>query len=129
MSQQVLVGFLKAGRVLDRASSVLLLAALLLAPAAPLLAVAAATALGLLAKYLAWRVALDAEFFQLLDAQPAAPDEFDLALAALLGRPVPAPRTMPSRVAGARRLLVRQAVALGLQVLAVGVEVALGRQG
>lgn len=125
MSQQVLLGFLRAGRVLDGASSVLLLGALVLAPAAPLAAVAVAAALALLEKYLAWRVALDAEFFALLDATPAAPDEFDLALAAFLGCPVPAPRSLPSRQQGARQLLLRQVLALGAQALAVGVEVVL----
>lgn len=129
MSRQVLLGFLQAGRVLDGLSSVLLLGTLLLTPLSPLAVVAAAAALGLLEKYFAWRVALDAEFFTLLsEVRPAAPAEFDAALAAFLGRPVPAPRPLPSRIRGGRLLLLRQALALGAQVLAVAAQVVLAKQ-
>ena len=117
---RVLLGFLKAGRVLDHGSSVLLLGALVLAPTSPPLLLFAAVALALLEKYLAWRVALDAEFFALLLEQPAQAEAFDAALAQFLGRPVPTTlRTMESRWRGARRLLGWQAGALAAQVAAV----------
>ncbi len=121
----VLLGFLRAGRVLDAASSVLLLGTVGLAwqPAPTWLAasILATLGLGLLEKYLAWRVALDAEFFTLLREQPAALAEFDQALAALLGRaaPVGPARDLASRWLGARRLLRRQALVLGGQAAAV----------
>jgi hypothetical protein len=110
---RVLLGFLKAGRVLDSGSSVLLLGTLFLAcaPMAP-----APLVVGLLAKYLAWRVALDAEFFTLLHEQPERAGAFDVALAELLNRKtVPPLRTMHNRWVGARRLVHQQAVAVALQ--------------
>ncbi|HLK98662.1 MAG TPA: hypothetical protein VK364_12905 [Hymenobacter sp.] len=115
-----MLGFLKAGRVLDSGSSVLLLGTLFLAcaPTAPaLLAVLVlALAVGLLAKYLAWRVALDAEFFTLLHEQPGQASAFDAALAGFLNRKtVPPLRTMQSRWLGARRLVRQQAAAVALQ--------------
>ena len=121
MKIRVLLGFLHAGRVLDHASSVLLLGTLVLAPAAPLAAVLGAAALGLLAKYLAWRVALDAGFFQLLLQQPGQETAFDATLAEFLGKKAsPPPRTLHSRWRGARRLVLGQALALGTQAAAVG---------
>ena len=126
---RVLLGFLRAGRVLDHGSSVLLFAALLLGPvvgAGPAVgAFAGAVLLGLLEKYLAWRVALDAEFFALLLEQPGQEGAFDAALAEFLGRPAVAEiRPMASRWQGARRLVRQQAVVLGAQVVAVVVGVA-----
>ncbi|WP_223652968.1 hypothetical protein [Hymenobacter psoromatis] len=86
----VVRGFLRAGRVLDGCSSVLLLGTLVLAASAeqPLAVGAALLAFGLagLQKYLAWRVALDAELFALLSPQPPPLADFDAALAAFLGR-------------------------------------------
>jgi len=121
---RVLLGFLKAGRVLDHGSSVLLLGTLLLGiwagagPAA--LALSTAALLGLLEKYLAWRVALDAEFFALLLEQPGQEAAFDAALAEFLGRSAVAKtRPLASRWQGARRLVRQQAAALGAQVLAL----------
>jgi len=119
----VLLGFLRAGRVLDAASSVLLLGSLGLAwqPAPMWLAagVLAALGLGLFEKYLAWRVALDAEFFELLRQQPGATPDFDQALAEFRGQGAvvspPPPRDLPSRWRGARRLVLRQAWALVAQ--------------
>lgn len=121
---RVLLGFLKAGRVLDHGSSVLLLGTLVLAvrAAAGLGAVVLGSAvlLGLLEKYLAWRVALDAEFFALLLEQPGQEAAFDAALAEFLGRSgAVAPRPMSNRWQGARRLVRQQAAALGAQALAV----------
>ena len=122
---RVLLGFLNAGRVLDHGSSALLLGALALgarAGAGPaVLVLGIAALLGLLEKYLAWRVALDAEFFVLLLEQPGQEASFDAALAEFLGRPVVAlARPMASRWQGARRLVRQQAVVLGAQALAVG---------
>ena len=127
MSLRVLLGFLRAGRVLDHGSSVLLLGGLV----AGLLQsggtgelvlgsalVLGALVLGALAKYLAWRVALDAEFFALLLEQPGHEAAFDQALAAFLGRPAPAAtRTLASRWQGARRLVRRQAAVVAMQAL------------
>ena len=121
---RVLLGFLKAGRVLDHGSSVLLLGALVLGARAVawpvIVALGIAALLGLLEKYLAWRVALDAEFFALLLAQPGQEAAFDTALAEFLGRSVVAEtRPMASRWQGARRLVRLQAATLGAKALAV----------
>lgn len=121
---RVLLGFLKAGRVLDHASSVLLLGTLVAGFRSEGALVAAllggAMLLGLLEKYLAWRVALDVAFFAILLEQPSPEAAFDAALADFLGRPAATTRPMTSRWQGARRLVLLQAVALGAQVLAVG---------
>ena len=122
MSLRVLLGFLRAGRVLDHGSSVLLLggllAGLLQSGRAGALALGSALVLGLLAKYLAWRVALDAEFFALLLEQPGHEAAFDQALATFLGRPAPAEtRTLASRWQGARRLVRWQAALVAMQAL------------
>ncbi|MDQ2794540.1 MAG: hypothetical protein M3Y12_11135 [Bacteroidota bacterium] len=125
---RVLLGFLRAGRVLDHGSTGLLLGALVLeavmrgGPAAWFFGIAAL--LGLLEKYLAWRVVLDAEFFALLLEQPGQEAAFDAALAEFMGRPATAKtRPMASRWQGARRLVRQQAAALGAQALAVAVGV------
>lgn len=121
LAARVVAGFLKAGRVLDGACSVLLLGTLVLARG-PLSALVVAImlvslALAVAAKYLAWRVALDAEFFTLLHEQPTQTAAFDVALAAFLGRPAPvASRSLASRCQGARRLVIWQALLVGLQV-------------
>ncbi len=122
MSLRVLLGFLRAGRVLDHGSSVLLLGGLVVgllqSGRAGALALGIALALGLLAKYLAWRVALDAEFFALLLEQPGHEAAFDQALATFLGRPAPAAtRTLASRWQGARQLVRRQAAVVAVQAL------------
>ncbi|RZK53177.1 MAG: hypothetical protein EOO59_12760 [Hymenobacter sp.] len=121
---RVVVGFLKGGRVLDGASSVLLLGTLVRAmlPATPLLVVGLGVALVLagLEKYFAWRVALDAEFFALLHEQPEQAENFDAALAAFLSRStLPAHRSFASRWHGTRQLVISQAVTLLLQALMV----------
>ncbi|GAA4043812.1 hypothetical protein GCM10022409_32370 [Hymenobacter glaciei] len=126
---RVLLGFLKAARVLDHGSSVLLLSTVLVGTRANGgLAVGlwgVAGLLGLLEKYLAWRVALDTEFFALLLEHPGQEAAFDAALAEFLSRPpVAETRTMTSRWQGARRLVQQQAVALAAQALAVAVGVA-----
>jgi hypothetical protein len=121
---RVVLGFLRAGRVLDGASSVLLLGtlgrALLPASALVVAGLAIALLLAALAKYLAWRVALDVVFFALLHEQPAQAADFDAALAAFLGRKAAPPaRSLASRWQGARRLVIYQAVVLGTQALTV----------
>ena len=129
---RVLLGFLKAGRVLDHGSSVLLLGTLVAGLRGPGGLVAAvvfgvAALLGLLEKYLAWRVALDVEFFTLLLEQPGQEAVFDAALAEFMGRPpVAATRPMTSRWQGARRLVRLQAAAVGAQALAIAAGVAWG---
>jgi len=120
LAARVVAGFLKAGRVLDAASSVLLLGTLVLAheplSAPVLISILVALVLAVAAKYLAWRVALDAEFFTLLAEQPTQTAAFDTALAAFLGRPAPvAGRSLASRCQGARRLVVWQALLVGGQ--------------
>ena len=122
MSLRVLLGFLRAGRILDHGSSVLLLgglvAGLLKSGGAGELVMGSALVLGALAKYLAWRVALDAEFFALLLEQPGHEAAFDQAMAAFMGRPAPAEtRTLASRWQGARRLVRWQAAAVAVQAL------------
>lgn len=126
---RVLLGFLRAGRVLDHGSSVLLVGALLLGPvvgAGPAVGFfSGAVLLGLLEKYLAWRVALDAEFFALLLEQPGREAAFDAALAEFMGRPAVAEtRPMASRWQGARRLVRQQAAVLAAQAVAVGLGLA-----
>jgi hypothetical protein len=121
LAARVVAGFLKAGRVLDGASSVLLLGTLVLVRGplsmSALGALGIALALAVAAKYLAWRVALDAEFFTLLHEQSAQTVAFDAALAAFLERPAPvAGRSLASRCRGARRLVICQALLVGLQV-------------
>ena len=122
LSLRVLLGFLRAGRVLDHGSSVLLLGGLVVglfhSGKTGELVLGWALALGLLAKYLAWRVALDAEFFALLLDQPGHEAAFDQALATFLGRRAPAEtRTLASRWQGARRLVRWQAAAVAMQAL------------
>lgn len=122
VSLRVLLGFLKAGRVLDGGSSVLLLGTILLIgpPQAwpGVLSIGIALAVGLIEKYLAWRVALDVEFFTLLREQPEQAGAFDQALAVFLSNEPPtALRSMASRWQGARQLVKRQALVVGLQAL------------
>ena len=136
---RVLLGFLRAGRVLDHGSSALLLGTLLLgtlllgarASAGPgAVVLGGAVALGLLEKCLAWRVALDAEFFALLLEQPGQEAAFDAALAAFLGRPaVVETRPLASRWQGARRLVWQQAAAVGAQALGLAAGVVCGALG
>lgn len=151
----VLIAFLQSGRTLDHASSVLLLAVCVLSGTmisdhgVAFACIVVQCLSGLLEKVFAWRVALDAGLFQVLiqtgvppggtgEAEAAAdnarldePDYsgFDAALAAMLGRSaVVPPRSMASRIYGARKLLLWQVVCLGGQVLGLaGLLVALAR--
>lgn len=123
MAADVLIAFLQAARVVDQASSLLLLPAVALllmqpagVPALALLGVALVFALA--EKYYAWRVALDAGLFAALLRQPGQMPQFDAALASMLGGQAPVGgRSLQSRGEGARRLLLRQALCLGAQVL------------
>lgn len=131
MIYRVTQGFLRAGRVLDGASSVLLLAtlgrALLPLESGVGVGLVGALLLAALAKYYAWRVALDAEFFALLHEQPQTTAEFDAALAEFRGRPTPPSRPPESRWRGARQLVMRQALVVAAQLLAVGALLIFGR--
>lgn len=123
MAADVLIAFLQAARVVDQASSLLLLPAavlVLLQPASALALVLLGFALvfALAEKYHAWRVALDAGLFEALRRQPGQAPQFDAALASMLGGQAPvAGRSLQSRGEGAHRLLLRQALCLGAQVL------------
>jgi hypothetical protein len=126
----VLTAFLRTGRLLDHASSVLLLGTflLMLQPASLLAGIALMAALlfALVEKYFAWRVALDAELFEVLCELSDDPLPFDLALADFLGRTeVPTARSMESRWKGARRLFRNQVILFLCQNLAVLITVAI----
>lgn len=121
VAAKVFAAFLHSGRILDHASSVLALGALLTAgrELSPLAAALLATTLGfaMLEKYYAWRVALDADLFRVLAEHPSDLAQFDAALQSVIGG-VPAPaRSIMNRWAGARRLLYGQVLALLLQTL------------
>lgn len=121
----VMSAFLRTGKDVDHASSVLLLGTLLLYvaqfsshPAG--LVMLPALLLALAEKYFAWRVALDAELFALLGRAPGEATVFDEALAACLGRkPVVRQRTMQSRWLGAKRYLRYQMLACVSQGLII----------
>jgi hypothetical protein len=115
---------MRSARIADQLSSMLLIGTFLLLLAAPswisTIAAGLALAAALVEKYFAWRVTLDAELFTALAQHPQQAKTFDAAMAALLDLPQPPQtRSMASRWHGARRLLLRQALALGAQVLAI----------
>ena len=129
VSLGVMSAFLHSGRSIDHASSLFLLAACVLAGGIgdrhglwlPLPVLLLSLLLATLEKYLAWRVALDARLFAVLEQtsqQELA--HFDAALAAFLGQSgtgqhIPT-RSMDSRWQGARRLFLQQALCCGVQV-------------
>jgi hypothetical protein len=140
-SRQVIAAaacLLDQGRVVDGLSRlltaaallVLLLPAVLCASPQRLAAgiLAAVALLGILETFLAVRVGFDAALFHRLSAGPEAVDfdNLDTALVrlGLVGEPRPG-RSTADRVAGAFRLLQRQAVMLGLQVALIAAAVAL----
>lgn len=128
----VAAALLDQGRVLDGVSRPLTVVALALLlvlpgmavpPSAALIVVVALVALaGCAEAYFALRVAFDAALFRCLAESPARQDlaELDHALGTL-GLVPTAKRGRPAteRVAGARRLLTRQATMLLLQILLV----------
>jgi hypothetical protein len=140
-SRQLVAGaacLLDQGRVVDGLSRLLTGAALLvlLLPAVlpaspqrlPVAILAAVVLLGMVETFYAVRVGLDAALFHRLSAGPEDVDfdTLDKALVwlGLVGKPRPG-RTTADRVAGASRLLQRQAVMLGLQVALIATAVAL----
>jgi len=134
MHLQLLASLLRRGRSLDGLSSGLTLLALLLglapllgATAQPLSTVLCASlvTLGLIEKYWALRVALDAELLQRLattpELLPGRTAELDQALARLgLQAPEMAARPWEQRSRGALRLLRLQALWLLAQLLLAG---------
>lgn len=130
MHLRLIAAMLRRGKTLDRASSALSLLALVigLGPLLGFMALSTGAAVciallvcGLMQKYYALRVALDAELFAGLAAAPEQLDrrtaELDEALASL-GRQVEPARNWEQRSHGAVRLLRLQALWLALQLLA-----------
>jgi hypothetical protein len=121
---KVLIAFLRAGRILDHTSSLLLIGTFLLtyqsASVFAVLGIAAALTFAFAEKYYAWRIALDADLFSVLCEYPQEASLFDASLATILGRQVErAPRSMESRWKGAMQLLYRQAACFALQAASV----------
>lgn len=76
--------------------------------------------LALAGKYYSWRVRLDAHLFAILAGAPERATSLDALLAWCLHlSPTTASRPLASKWRGARRLLIRQALVLALQVLVV----------
>ena len=127
----VAAAFLAQGRLIGRlslpltAGAILLLVALAIFGPAPRIATAiallAAIVLGLVERYFAFRVGFDAALFaRLADDPDAALSRLDRALIDLGLLPSEkARRPLEVRFAGARKLLLRQAAAAILQVLAL----------
>ncbi|MCC6074048.1 hypothetical protein ACFPTX_20285 [Pseudomonas sp. GCM10022188] len=126
---QVMAALLRQGRILDGLSGALLVAGvvfgfgqLLVEHADPLLAAIclALVLVGLVQKYLALRVAFDAELFARLETLGL--DELDAGLLGLgLLPPQRAGRPLAERCRGALRLLKRQALCVATQgLLALG---------
>lgn len=130
MQLQLVAGLLRRGKSLDRLSSGLSLLALIIG-LGPLLGFMALTTggavcvalliCGLLQKYYALRVALDAELFASLAAAPEQLDrrtsELDQALLLIGHKANQGSRSWEQRSQGALRLLRLQALWLGLQLL------------
>jgi hypothetical protein len=126
----VMTAFLRTGKGIDYASSLILLTSVLvvgtrlspLPSVAPLMEAidSAGLLIALIEKYFAWRVGLDADLFAILRQFPRETEVFGAALAGCLGRKaMPPSRSMQSRWQGARRLLQFQGLALGIQVACV----------
>ncbi len=129
MHLRLIAAMLRRGKALDRVSSALSLLALVigLGPLLGFMALSTGAAVciallacGLIQKYYALRVALDAELFASLAAAPEQLDrrtaELDQALASL-GRQIEPARSWELRTQGAVRLLRLQALWLALQLL------------
>lgn len=128
---QLVASLLRRGRQLERLTDGISLLALayglapvLGAPSHPLASLACALLLllGVLHKYLAMRVALDADLFATLAGDagllPARTQALDQAMGSLgLKSADSTPRDWTARSAGALRLLRRQASLFGLQML------------
>nr|WP_312971687.1 hypothetical protein [Pseudomonas sp.] len=130
MQLQLVAGLLRRGKSLDRLSGALSVLALVvgLGPLLGFMALSTGAAVcigmlvcGLLQKYYALRVALDAELFATLAAAPDQLDrrttELDQALLSLGHKTSGSARSWEQRSGGALRLLRLQALWLGLQLL------------
>lgn len=126
VASSAIAAFMRSARIVDQLSSILLIGTFLLLLASlswvGTIAAGLALTLAVAEKYFAWRTALDAELFSVLEQHQHQTEKFDAAMAALLDKSAPLQaRSMASRWQGARRLLLGQAVALGMQVLAIAV--------
>ncbi|SHL45756.1 hypothetical protein [Phytopseudomonas punonensis] len=130
MQLQLVAGLLRRGKSLDRLSGALTVLALVvgLGPLLGFMALSTGAAVsvsllvcGLLQKYYALRVALDAELFATLAAAPEQLDrrttQLDQALLSLGHKASGSARSCEQRSRGALRLLRLQALWLGLQLL------------
>lgn len=124
-SAAIAAAILRRGSLLHTASLVLTLAALIAGAAARpggawLVAIAVIVVLGVIEFWLAARVALDAELFDILAARPSDLAGFDRAMQGLgLRPPGKVNRPLADRIRGAFRLLKLQALTLGVQVTAL----------
>ncbi|MES2206008.1 MAG: hypothetical protein V4525_04330 [Pseudomonadota bacterium] len=129
ISLEVLIAFLRTGRMLDHASSVLFIVTAVVAITSNsllcMVGLLLSFMLALTEKYYAWRVALDAELFKTIKKVPLKTESFDQSLAAFLKSSPRAERTMTSRWEGAKRLFVHQSIWLGLQVFSSVCEIAI----
>jgi len=121
-SAAIAAAILRRGALLHTASLVLTVATVIAVVAtrpdsAWLIAIAVVAALGIVEFWLAARVALDAELFDVLAVRPSDLAGFDRAMQSLgLMPPAKANRPLTDRIRGALRLLKLQALTLGLQV-------------
>lgn len=122
LSAAIAAAILRRGSLLHTASLVLTLVVLIGGAAtrpggALLVAVALIAVLGVIEFWLAVRVALDAELFDILAARPSDLAGFDRVMQGLdLMPPGKANRPLVDRIHGAFRLLKLQALTLGVQV-------------
>lgn len=121
-SAAIAAAILRRGSLLHSASLFLTLVALIGGAAtrpagAWLVAIAVIVVLGVIEFWLAARVALDAELFDILAARPSDLAGFDRTMQGLgMMPPGKANRPLADRVHGAFRLLKLQALTLGVQV-------------
>ena len=121
-SAAIAAAILRRGALLHTASLVLTVATVIAVVStrpgsASLVAIAVVAALGIVEFWLAARVALDAELFDVLAARRSDLAGFDRAMQSLgLMPPAKANRPLAHRIRGAFRLLKLQALTLGLQV-------------
>ena len=121
-SAAIAAAILRRGALLHTASLVLTVATVIACVATRpdsiwLVAIAVVAPLGIVEFWLAARVALDAELFDVLAARPLDLAGFDQAMQSLgLMPPTKANRPLADRIRGAFRLLKLQALTLGLQV-------------
>jgi hypothetical protein len=121
-SAAIAAAILRRGALLHTASLLLTVATIVAGVAtrpgsAWLVAIAVVAVLCVVEFWLAARVALDAELFDVLAARPSDLAQFDRAMQSLGLMPAPkANRPLADRIRGAFRLLKLQALTLGLQV-------------